>query len=172
MQMVRIPAAAVAAGQVPQVCARHGEPAVTTKNFKIISKPPVWAAPLIVLGALPYLIVVMILRKTTVASAWPWCAACGSLRKKLLGIGLGAIAASILLTAALIAVDSDAAGLALVLTFIVVLVGLIVALRSGTQPISGAFTSSDGQFVDVPKAHDRFATVAANMARKRAASAR
>src|SRR5689334_778262 len=102
MPMVRIPAAAVAAGQVPQVCGRHGEPAVSTKKFKIISKPPVWAAALILLGALPYLIVIMVLRKTTVATAWPWCAACVSLRKKLLGIGLGAIAVSILLTAVLI----------------------------------------------------------------------
>jgi hypothetical protein len=172
MPMVRIPAAVVAAGQVPQVCGRHGEPAVTTKKFKVVSKPPAWTAVLILLGVLPYMIVVLALRKTAMASAWPWCAACVSLRKKLLGIGLGAIAVPILLTVLLIAGGSDAAGPAFGLTFIFVLVGLIVALRAGTQPITGAFTSSDGQFVEVPKAHDRFATVAANMARKRTSSAR
>jgi hypothetical protein len=162
--MIRIPASRVAAGALPQVCAKHGHAAIATKSVKILSKPPVWAAPLIILGALPYLIVVLALRKTVKAPAWPWCEECASERKTRLGVGFGVLALGLLLFVGAVALNNDISGLLAVVGAIALLVGLIIALRGGVLPITGAFASKDGQFVEVPKGSDHFAMVLSRMA--------
>ncbi|MET7400289.1 hypothetical protein ABZS66_43065 [Dactylosporangium sp. NPDC005572] len=157
MPMVTIPAGQVAAGHLPPVCARHGEQATATKKVNLISKPPAWAAVLIIAGVLPYLIVVMALRKTVKAPAWPWCAKCTGQRTRNLLIGLGLIVLSLILLVVFAAAQSDAAALGMLLAFIAFLAGIIVATRSSTQAISGAFVSKDGNLVEIPKADERFA---------------
>ncbi|GAB3828479.1 hypothetical protein ACFPIJ_51515 [Dactylosporangium cerinum] len=162
--MIRIPASRVAAGALPQVCAKHGHAAIETKAVKIISKPPVWAAPLIIVGALPYLIVVMALRKTVKAPAWPWCEECASERKTRFSVGFGLLALGLLLFVGAFALNNDTSGLLFAVGLLALLIGLIFALRGGVLPITGAFTSKDGQFVEVPKGSEHFAMVLSRMA--------
>ena len=166
MPMIRIPAGRVAAGQLPQVCAKHGHAAIATKSVKIISKPPAWAAVLIILGLLPYLIVVMLLRKTVPAPAWPWCEECASERKTRFSVGFGALGLGVLLFIGAFASgdsNSSLAGLLGLAGVVALLVGIVFAARGGTLPITGAFASKDGQFVEIPKGSDHFATVLSRM---------
>lgn len=158
MPVITLPSAQVAAGagHLPPVCPRHGEPATEQRSVKLISKPPSWAPILILGGGILYLIVVLIVRKTVKAPAWPWCATCTAQRKKLLAIGLPILAVGVLLIFGGIATNSDASPLIAVLGFIVLLAGVIVAARGGEVPMTGAMVSGDGRYVEIKNGSDRF----------------
>lgn len=155
--VVTIPAAQVAAGQLPHVCARHGEQPIEMKNIRLISKPPPWAPLLILAGGIVYVIVVSAMRKKVQAPAWPLCAQCKAQRSRNLGIGLGVVGLGVLLFVIGAAVGSDNGSILLLLGFFALLAGLVVAARSNYQVISSAFVSQDGNFVEVTKADERFA---------------
>src|SRR4051812_38274526 len=88
--MTNVPAPWItASGWSPSVCARHGRPPQSRTTVRFISKAPGWAFPLILLGAIVYLIVLSIVRKTVVASNWPYCEQCRALRRQRLLTGLG-----------------------------------------------------------------------------------
>jgi hypothetical protein len=157
MPVVRIPAGQVAAGQMPHVCARHGEPAAVMRKIKLISKPAPWTPILIFLAVIVYVIVVTAMRKTVTAPAWPWCAQCKSGRSKMLGIGFGLIGVAVLALVVGVGMGSDATPIATLVALVALIAGIIVASRGGAQTVSGAFVSRDGQFVEVPKPNDRFA---------------
>jgi hypothetical protein len=155
--MLSIPAGQVAAGHLPHICARHGEPPVEMKRIRFISKPPPWAPFLILAGGIVYLIVVSALRKKIEAPAWAWCAQCKAQRSRMLGIGLGVLALGLLLIIGGIATIDNSAGPLLFLVGLVgLLAGAIVAARSGYQAVSSAFVSQDGQFLEVHKEDQRF----------------
>jgi hypothetical protein len=159
MDEVSLSAGQVAGGQVPPVCARHGQPAVMTRKLRLISKPPTWAAFLIILGALPYLIAVLATRKTVNAPQWPFCDRCKSERTRTLGIGVGVVGLGFLLFVIGIATtDSDSAvgPLLLLAGFLGLMVGLIVAVRSGWVVQSRAMVSRDGNAVTVRKPAEAF----------------
>lgn len=158
MSVITLPAAQVAAGagHLPPVCPRHGEPATEQRSVKLISKPPAWAAIFILGGGILYLIIVLAIRKTVKAPAWPWCATCTAQRKKLLAIGLPLLAVGVLLFVGGIALNSSEGGLLAVLGVIVLLAGTIVAARGGEVPMTGAMVSGDGQYIEVKKGSDRF----------------
>lgn len=170
--MVTIAAAQVAAGQgLPSLCTRHGEPAETTKKVKFVSKPPSWASVLILLGGFVYLIVVLAVRKSVQAAAWPWCAQCSADRRRLVAIGLGLFAASIGILVLLFSINATGPIAATGLLALAGLVaGIVVTARAGTNVIIGATVSQDGTSVEIPKAHDRFAA-ALRKARNRVPSA-
>src|SRR5262249_37873116 len=87
-QPATIPAGWVEAGYgVPDVCARHGEPAAERPGLGIISRPPQWSYILILLGFLIFLIVVLAMRRKVTAPAWPFCAQCVQRRKRFLLVG-------------------------------------------------------------------------------------
>jgi hypothetical protein len=153
---ITVPAGQVAAGQLPHICPRHGEQPIEMKKVRLVSKPPPWTAVLILLGGIVYLIVVMVLRKTVQAPAWPWCAQCKAARTRNLGIGLGVAALGILLFVIGASLGDDGAVLFL-FGFIALLVGLIVAARSNPQVVSSAFVSQDGSAVEILKGDERFA---------------
>ena len=44
---ITVPAGQVAAGQLPHICPRHGEQPIEMKKVRLVSKPPPWAAVLI-----------------------------------------------------------------------------------------------------------------------------
>jgi hypothetical protein len=156
--VVTIPAGQVAAGHLPPLCPRHGEQPIEMKKLRLFSKPPPWAAVLILLGVIVYLIVVLVMRKKVEAPAWPWCAQCKAQRSRNLGIGLGVLGVGLLLFVGGAAMgSSDMAPIVILLGFVGLLVGLIVALRANPQVVSSAFVSRDGQFVEVAKADQRFA---------------
>jgi hypothetical protein len=155
--VVTIPAGQVAAGHLPHICSRHGEQAIEMKKIKLISKPPSWAPFLIILGGIVYLIVVMAMRKTVQAPAWPWCAQCKAQRGRNLGIGLGLILLGLLLFVVGAAMNSDGGAFMFLLGFVAAIAGIIVAARANPQQITGAFVSQDGNFVELKKANDRFA---------------
>ncbi|MDP9239814.1 MAG: hypothetical protein M3O55_04135 [Actinomycetota bacterium] len=72
-----LPAAMVTSGAgIPDVCSRHGDPAVRGRRVQFISRPPGWSYILLLAGALPFLLVSMVLRKTLFAPRWPYCYAC------------------------------------------------------------------------------------------------
>jgi hypothetical protein len=155
-----VPAAVVATGNgMPACCTKHGQLRTLAKKLQLISRPPGWSYALLLLGALPFLIVTMIMRKTVTAPAWPFCDDCVSARKKGVGIGLGVIALGLLSFAVPVAVapDSSASGLFVLLAFVLLFAGLIVAARSGWRFQSGAEVSADGTYVQVRKAHPNFA---------------
>jgi hypothetical protein len=159
MPVITLPAAQVAAGagHLPPVCPRHGEPATEQRSVKLVSKPPAWAAIFILGGGILYLIIVLAVRKTVKAPAWPWCATCTAQRKKLFAIGLPLLAVGVLCFAGGIAANSDSTSPVLVLFGIVaLLVGTVVAGRGGQVPMTGAMVSTDGQYVEVKKGSDRF----------------
>jgi hypothetical protein len=158
MPVITLPAAQVAAGagHLPPVCPRHGEPAVEQRKLKLISKPPAWAAIFILGGGILYLIIVLAVRKTVKAPAWPWCATCGAQRKKLLAIGLPLLAVGLLVLFGGIAANSDATPVLALLGIVILLVGAIVAARGGELPVTGALVSGDGQRVEINKGSDRF----------------
>jgi hypothetical protein len=163
MSMIRIPAARVAAGHLPQVCPKHGHATTETKSVKIISKPPAWTAVLIILGVLPYLIVVMLLRKTVPAPAWPWCEECSAERKTRFSIGFGTLALALLVLVGAVAADNDLTAPLFLVGMLALIVGIVFAGRGGTLPITGAFASKDGQYVEVPKGSDQFSMMLARM---------
>lgn len=68
---------------VPSVCTRHGDPAVDRPKTIFQSRPPAWSYLLILIGALPFVVVVMVLRKTVTAPGWPLCARCRGRRRAL-----------------------------------------------------------------------------------------
>jgi disulfide bond formation protein DsbB len=155
--MLSIPAGQVAAGHLPHICARHGEPPVEMKRIRFVSKPPPWAAVLILAGGIIYLIVVSVLRKKIEAPAWAWCAQCKAQRSRMLGIGLGVLAVGLLLIVVGIAtIDSSAGPLLFFVGLLGLLAGAIVAARSNYQVVTSAFVSQDGQFLEVHKEDPRF----------------
>ncbi|MBU2666964.1 hypothetical protein KOI35_25975 [Actinoplanes bogorensis] len=172
--MTRIPANFVSSGWgIPTVCAKHGEPAVpaaSQKKVQFISKPPAWSYALILLGALPFLIVVLVTRKTVVASAWPFCAQCDAARKRGLFITLGLVAAAIVAFLLIGAVSDSLGALMALLGLFLLMAGLIFGLRTANRALlAGGNTTADGFFVEFPKAHETFAAQA-NAAQQQAAA--
>jgi hypothetical protein len=175
----RLPASWVAAGYgVPGCCTRHGEPATQPRATALISRPPGWTYALLLAGALPFLIAVMVLRKTVTSPAWPFCARCVALRKTLLLRGLGTLglaAAVFVLGIALASAGSDVAVVFVVLlAAVLVITGIVVTTRSAAPLLARAVVSGDGQWVVVREADERFAAeagqaVAAGYARQRQA---
>ncbi len=155
--MLAIPGGQVAAGHLPHICARHGEPPVAMKRIRFVSKPPPWAPVLILAGGIVYLIVVSAMRKKIEAPAWAWCAQCKAQRARLLGIGLGVLALGLLLIVVGIATIEQSAGpLLFLLGLVGLLAGAIVAARANFQAVASAFVSQDGQYLEVHKEDPRF----------------
>jgi hypothetical protein len=155
--MLSIPAAQVAAGHLPHICARHGESPVAMRRIRFISKPPPWAPVLILAGGIVYLIVVSSLRKKIEAPAWAWCAQCKAQRSRMLGIGLGVLGLGLLLiVVGLATIDNSAGPLLFLVGLVGLLAGAVVAARSSFQAVSSAYVSQDGHFLEVHKEDQRF----------------
>jgi hypothetical protein len=163
----QIPANWVAAGYgVPDVCSRHGEPALDRKRVRFISRPPQWSYVLIVFGALIFVIVAAAMRKTVWAPAWPFCARCREYRKRMAGIGLGIVGLSVVMFVGSIAIgsansDSDTAGslaaFGVLLAIVAFIAGLAVAVRAASPAVAGGQVSQDGAWLLLPRAHEEFA---------------
>src|SRR5262245_52821238 len=69
--------------RVPSVCVRHGARATRQVPVAFYSAPPLWTLPLFLLGALPFLVVYMAMRKTVKVKAWPVCDACLALSHRV-----------------------------------------------------------------------------------------
>jgi hypothetical protein len=160
--MTSVPAQWAATGYgLPGVCARHGEPATQRVNTRFVSRAPAWAIPFILLGALPYLIVVMAVRKTVNAQNWPYCAQCQAQRQRNLIIGVGGLVLSIvILCTGTSLTDNDStsalAGLMILVGAVLFFVALIFTARSSRQFIAGAVVTRDGLYVELKNADPRF----------------
>src|SRR5581483_7985010 len=80
---------------VPQVtlCSRHGQAVAKRVTARLESSPPPWSYVLLILGALPFIIVVLAMARRLRVDGWPVCADCVSLRRKRLALGwLGLLA--------------------------------------------------------------------------------
>jgi len=170
--MTNVPAPWITGGVwSPNVCARHGRPPQSRTTARFISKAPGWAFPLILLGAIVYLIVVSIVRKTVIAANWPYCELCRSVRRQRLFAGFGLLVGGLLLffVGAGVAADSaqSAAGpLAVVVGLVAFVIGIVVALRSGPGVIAGGVVSADGAWVQFARSDPAFdAEVMAAIAR-------
>ncbi|MEH0841715.1 hypothetical protein V6U81_04875 [Micromonospora sp. CPCC 205711] len=156
-----LPAPAVTAGGgVPQVCARHGEPAIRHQKVLFRSRTPGWVYILLPFGVLVFAIVAAVLQKRVKAAAWPFCAECARLRTRRLLIGLGVVALAILgvvVVAVAVPQGSDAAGMIVVLFVFALLVGLGFVAASGWGGIASGHVSADGALLQVRKPHPRFA---------------
>jgi hypothetical protein len=152
--MVDIPAQWVAAGQgVPDVCARHGQLAVQRRPVRLISRPPVWALPLIVFGVLVYALVALAVRKTVIAPAWPFCAQCLGARRRQRRIGLVLLGLTTLSALGAIVLvgplHNDAGGLGFLLALLLMLAAIFVFGSNNWVLASRARVSRDGNSVQV-----------------------
>lgn len=155
-----LPARAVTAGAVPEVCARHGQPAARRRKTVFRSHTPRWVYILLLFGVLPFAIVAAALQKRVKAPTWPFCADCGRLRTRRLLIGIGLV---VLAVAAVVAVSAlmppnDSSAGPIVLVFVLLLIaGLGIASTASSAPIASGYVSNDGNTVHVRRAHQRFA---------------
>ncbi|OLE25584.1 MAG: hypothetical protein AUG44_15615 [Actinobacteria bacterium 13_1_20CM_3_71_11] len=152
--MVNIPAQWVAAGYgVPDICARHGLPATRRLRLRLISRPPGWALPLLIIGVVIYWIVVAALRQTVIAPAWPFCHECEQARKGLRRVGLTLVGLMLLSFVGGIVVigplHNEAGGPAFLLGLLLALAAIIVYGRANWVVASRARVSGDGQWVPV-----------------------
>ncbi|WP_205650291.1 hypothetical protein [Actinoplanes solisilvae] len=159
---VRIPAHYVSSGWgTPTVCIRHGEAAVERKKVQFISPPPGWAYLLLLAGGLPFLIVVLAIRKTVEAREWPFCSRCQARRRKGLFIGLGIVAVGVLSIVLASAMPGDSAGLFMGVAPLLLLVGYIVSLRGANRMmLADGRVIEKGTLVQFRKADEAFATQA------------
>ena len=157
---VDLPAPAVTAGAVPEVCARHGEPAVRRRRTVFRSHTPAWVYILLLFGVLPFAIAAAALQKRVKAPAWPFCSECGRLRTRrlLMGIGLLVLAVAGVAAAAALMPPNDSSAGPIVLVFALLLIaGLGVASTASSTSIASGYASKDGHTVHVRRAHQRFA---------------
>lgn len=152
--MVDIPARWVAEGHgVPDVCARHGQPAVRRQRVRLISRAPGWALPLIVLGLMIYVLVVYSMRRQVIAPAWPFCARCVDTRRRrrrAVMVLLGMTALSALGGVVLVGpLHVDAGGSAFLLALLLLLAAVIVNSTGTWVRASRAWVSQDGMSVQV-----------------------
>jgi MFS family permease len=157
---VDLPAPAVTAGAVPEVCARHGEPAVRRRKTVFRSRTPAWVFILLLFGVLPFAIAAAALQKRVKAPAWPFCAECGRLRTRriLMGIGLVALAVvGAVATTTLMPQNESSAGPFVLAFVLLVIAGLGVASTASSTSIASGYASKDGHTVHVRRAHQRFA---------------
>jgi hypothetical protein len=173
----QIPAGWAAAGYgVPDVCARHGEPAVQRRKVSFSTRPPGWSYVLILVGVLLFVIVAVAMRKTVVAPAWPFCARCTELRSRRLKTGLGLLGAAVVvligsIAAAAVVTSDDTVGATILivgdLLFLAGLVaGLIVVGQSSWRAVATGVLSPDGLWVGVLSPSQAFGErVAAALAR-------
>jgi hypothetical protein len=148
---------------VPQVCARHGEPAAGVKT-QFRTRTPGWAYALIVLGVVPYFIAVYATRKTIFAPSWPFCAQCKALRTRNLVLGLSGMAVGIALFCAMGAVASaDFVGaravayLLVILSLAAFIAGVVVTGRAAPGALAQAWVREDGEWLDVWSPNPKFA---------------
>ena len=157
----QIPVGWVATGQgVPDVCARHGEPAVERRKVSISSRPPGWSYFLIFVGVLLFVIVTLVLRKTVVAPNWPFCERCKELRSRWIRTGLGLLGGAVA-----VLVGSTAIGVAAInddavsAPFLIIgnllflgglIAGVVVLAQSSWRAVAAAVVSPDGHWVTVP----------------------
>lgn len=161
---VVLPAQWVFAGYaVPQVCARHGEPAAGVKT-RFRSRTPGWAYALLALGVVPYLIAVAATRTTIVAPSWPFCAQCKALRTRNLILGLSGIVVGIALFCAMGAVAGADFAAARALAYLLVMLalaaliaGVVVTGRAAPGALAQAWVREDGAWLDVWSPNPKFA---------------
>jgi hypothetical protein len=159
---VDIPASLVSGGGggLPQLCARHGEPAIQHRRVLFRSHPPRWTYLLILCGLLPFAIAASALQKRVKAAAWPFCARCARLRTSRLLIGTAMVVVAVLAVGVLAAVvpEGSAYGPPIVLAFLVLLVaGLGIAAKAGRNAIASGYLAQDGNMLRLRRPHPRFA---------------
>ena len=153
-----LPASWVAAGYgVPGCCSRHDREASEYRKIKLISKPPGWSYALLLVGALGFLVAVLVTQKSVTAPRWPFCADCARTSRvvrpiALVGLALGMV--GIVFGAA--SAGRSGGPILFLAGWVVLLVAAVVAGRAHPRALSGAFVSADGMQVVVPKAQPQF----------------
>jgi hypothetical protein len=163
----RIPSAWVAQGYgIPDVCSRHGAVAVQRKRVTFVSTPPGWSYPLLLFGIIPFMVVAALTRKSVTAAGWPFCARCKQTRTVLLGIGFALLVLCIVgLTVSIALASGGPAGArsgpgvlgVLAIVMLAFVGGLLFVLAGTYQFLANAHVSRDGMWVQIARAHPRFA---------------
>ena len=125
----------------------------------LFSRPPAWTYALMLLGGLG-IYAFLVLRKTVIAAAWPFCDACRTARRKQLWIGLGTMALGVLVITVLLASSArgDAAWLTIVAGMLIVMGGLhYITMRFNWRRQSAAQVTKDGSAVLVHEPSPQFA---------------
>ena len=157
---LHIPTPWVMGDYLPGICSRHGAPATRKTAIAVSSRTPTWAYALIPFLII-FLIVVMGIRTTVPAAAWPFCDECVSGRHKTiaLGSGLGVLAVVLFSTSVAVGQESSLGGLYVLLLLLfagTVVASAVVLARSGWMYVARAFVTPDRQVVTVT-AHEAFA---------------
>ncbi len=150
---------AVSGVGVPDVCTRHGEPAVIRPKTIFQTRPPSWSYFLILLGALPYLVVVLALRKRITAPGWPMCARCRGRRRTLRLVALGLFLLTILSFAAgfVTTGDSELVAAAIIVAFVAFLGWAIALNLSAEGVLARGDLTQDGQSLRLRRVSPAFA---------------
>lgn len=96
MAEARIPASWFAQGYAPQMCARHGGPATTTRRRSFATPTSPWLY-LVLLGSILVFVVVALILRKSVEGPIPECALCPSERRNYVMSVLGAWISSLAL---------------------------------------------------------------------------
>ncbi|MDQ6873569.1 MAG: hypothetical protein M3042_00690 [Actinomycetota bacterium] len=148
MAEVFLPAHMVASGAgVPALCTRHGQPMTYRRRAAFQSRPPGWTYVLILAGALLFVIINTVLRKTLVAAGWPFCDRCRSEVSQRRRIGAGLMLAGVVLFVGVLSVvDSSSpwVGLAIVGGVVLLICGIVVAGLGAAARVAGGEVSQDG----------------------------
>jgi hypothetical protein len=159
MPPVRIPAATANSLTLP-VCVRHGRPATSTPPMDFASRPPLWSLALLLFGGgLLYLVIATYLRKDVHVRAWPWCGRCTLTRlwRAVLGLVILVAGARLALTYSE-SVRGVAALVVIAVTVTLMITGWVVFTRSSRGAAAGVRVSRDGQWLELPRPHERFVT--------------
>jgi hypothetical protein len=141
---------------MPNVCTRHGEPAVERRKLKLKTPTPGWAYALLFVGVLPFFLVAGAVGRTMRAPAWPYCARCKPLERTLAWGAAGLFVLTVVLVfAARFIPERGLASLVVLAAFAALITGIVQARRAAT--VAGAELSPDGVWVEVKGAHQAFA---------------
>jgi hypothetical protein len=139
---------------MPDVCTRHGEPAIERRKLKLSTPTPGWAYVFLFFGVIPFLIVDGFLGRTMRAPAWPYCTRCKALRRQFAWGAAALFILTVVLTG-IAALSEGQPGWAFLVAFVAFIGG--VALVHLASTLARAELSQDGVWVEVKGAHRAFA---------------
>ena len=152
MADVAIPAAWIAQGTLPPICARHGGPATRHRRRRFDTRTPTWVLALVLIALLLAAIVALALRKS-VQGEIPECEQCVRDQRRFKLTVVGAWVGDVVVL--LLAVNFGGAGL--ILWLLVTLAALIWSFAGGQRYRVHGTLSKDQQWVAMRGSSEEFA---------------
>ena len=151
MRVVVMPANFVSTGWgTPTVCARHGETGTEHRRIVFRSLVPGWVYLFLLFSPLVAIIVGLVVRRKTVADAWPFCPRCHATHRRRRGATLGVLAVAVVFAVLGFTLpDTSDGAFGFGLTVVILLiVAAIAATRSTAGWVAAGYTTADSSAVE------------------------